>query len=378
MKKGLFIEINYRNNKILETKNDVPLLELSKILQKKFLYTDIKFLSENNNDEDCKPTKENIINNMRTLIEESNKCEEIWIHYMGHSTATIDFRNEYLQKGLIPLDYEQHGFIYDDEIKTLLLSFKCKIIVFFDCCYGNYGLNLNYGLKMIEGKFINEEFNLPQTYIVNQNQINIFSMYLGSYKYKFSDKNKKMSDLLTKHFCQMMEKYGYKLNIDKILSEFFMRLSDELYLSHTPVFSSNKKINGQKYFFINLGNKDVLNLNYISSKSSEQLEREKEKYRKMKMMEMFGPLDNDTYAKLTNIVKNSMSNVGNNNVGNNNVGNINNIAQNNTIAIDSVINNSSNHNLNNGVVKNNIVNTNIIRNTIHNRIQNKLRKLNKK
>lgn len=92
-KKALLIEINYKNTKH-ETTNEVSVDDIGKLLKHKFLYEDLLFLKENSSTEENKPTKENILNNIKNLLENSDKCTEIWIHYSGYSTVLVDERNE--------------------------------------------------------------------------------------------------------------------------------------------------------------------------------------------------------------------------------------------------------------------------------------------
>ena len=193
-KKALLIEITYNDTKY-KTTNEVSIEGIGKILKEKFLYDDLTFLKENES-EVHKPTRENIVSNIKKLSDESNGCDEIWIHYMGHSTVMVDERNEYCQRGIVPIDYEENGFIFDDELKSLFFSFKCKLYLFLDCCYGNYGFNIGHSMKVIEGRYIKEDNTTMYKYPENNNTIYVISMYLGALKNKKTQEQKEISNLL--------------------------------------------------------------------------------------------------------------------------------------------------------------------------------------
>ena len=199
-KKALLIDINYKNTPY-ETSNETTIESIGKILTNKFLYNDIVYLKESSENEGGKPTKQNILDNISSLIGGSNECSEIWIHYMGHSTVIIDEKNEYCPRGIVPLDHQENGFIFDPELKELFLSFKCKLYLFLDCCYGNYGFNIEHSIKMIEGRFFKESNTSPYNCPENDNTVLAVSMYLGVYKNQ--KKNKKvLCNLLSRRFAQ--------------------------------------------------------------------------------------------------------------------------------------------------------------------------------
>jgi hypothetical protein len=158
MKKSLLIEINYKGSPI-ETNGEVAIESIGKILSEKYQYTEINYLRENGNENEDKPTKDNIIKYIKKLISVSPKCKEIWIHYLGHSTLAFDEKNEFIKKGLVPIDHLDSGYIFDEDLRALIDQIKCNLYLIIDCCYGNYGYNENYTLKIVDGRFIKETNN---------------------------------------------------------------------------------------------------------------------------------------------------------------------------------------------------------------------------
>jgi hypothetical protein len=272
-KKALLIDILYKNTPY-ETSNETSIHNIGKILSEKFLYDEIIYLEESSDDSNYKPTKQNILNNLENLINNSNELTEIWIHYMGHSTIIIDEKNEYCQKGLVPIDYQDNGFIFDSELKKIFLSFKCKLFLFLDCCYGNYGFNIEHSIKMIEGRYIKESNTTQYTCTHNDNVVYAISMYMTITKCK-NKKRKCFSNLLSRRFVQLMEKFAFKITIDRLISGLFKKLFDELYYSQIAILSSNKIINGKDMFVINLGNQNKLNLKHNLIFTEEEIFQEK-------------------------------------------------------------------------------------------------------
>lgn len=236
-KKALFIEINYKNT-LYETHSEVSIMDVAKLMKEIYLFDNQVILSEHNEN---KPTRENIMSHLNELLEESNNLNEIWIHYMGHSTNVIDEKTEYCKRGLLPIDYEANGFIEDDILKKNIFNFKCKVYIFLDCCYGNYGLNINYSLKMIDGKFIRED-NMTKYKYHENNNIFVISMYLGEIKNR--KHNYELCNLLSRRFCQFLNKEIYTLTIDKIVMRMYKSLYDENFIYNTAVLSSNRNFNG--------------------------------------------------------------------------------------------------------------------------------------
>jgi len=285
-KKALFIDIKYKNL-YLETNSEIKITEMAKLLKNVYNFTNQVFLVENSERE---PTKNNILEELNKLYDEEEETSEIWIHYMGHSTTVLDERNELFEKGLLPIDYESEGIITDEEIKDILLKFKCKVIIILDCCYGNYGFNLGYNMKMIDGKYVKYENKKNNNDNNNENNIYAISMYVEEIKNK--SYNYSFSNLLTRRICQSIENENYILTLDKIVMRLFKYLHEEAYLYNISLLSSNVPIIGKSYF-LNLSQSERLKIenlekvNYDFAKTDEQIHKEKKDLNENRLKQLF-------------------------------------------------------------------------------------------
>lgn len=142
-KKALVIGINYNEttNQLNGCINDA--ISIEKFLKDK-QFTEIKLLTD---ETEIKPTKDNILNEIKNIIENSNKNDLIFIFYSGHGSYTIDQNNDEIHGYdglLVPLDL---NVIKDDELKTLINTYgkqDTTIIALFDCCNSGTLLDLRY------------------------------------------------------------------------------------------------------------------------------------------------------------------------------------------------------------------------------------------
>ena len=100
------------------------------------------------------PTKENILNAYRKLVDESEAGDSVFCHYSGHggSTRDDDYGEEEDGKDetLIPVDYKTAGIIRDDDLfDTLVHPMKegVTLTCLMDCCHSGTILDLPYTFK---------------------------------------------------------------------------------------------------------------------------------------------------------------------------------------------------------------------------------------
>lgn len=141
MKKALLIGINYfsipeaRLNGCIDDVNSIR-----GVLIDAYDYdvTNIITLRDDELRANYQPTRDNIINNLRTIVAQSSSLEEIWIHYSGHGSQIQDLNGDEksgLDSFLVPCDYQQRGFIIDDEILDIIKNIKCRAIIAMDSCH---------------------------------------------------------------------------------------------------------------------------------------------------------------------------------------------------------------------------------------------------
>ncbi len=101
------------------------------------------------------PTKNNIYNQIRNVLNKAQSNDEICIYYSGHGTqqAGKQSKNEEkdkLDEAIVPVDYNMitgENAIIDNTINSLLRQFgkpDTKILMIFDCCHSGTMCDLKY------------------------------------------------------------------------------------------------------------------------------------------------------------------------------------------------------------------------------------------
>jgi len=142
-KKALIIGINYigTSSRLNGCINDAKSIET---YLKGNDFTSIKLLTD---ETDIKPTKLNILNELKNILETSNKNDTIFIFYSGHGSYTLDRNGDELDgydELIVPLDF---NYIRDDDIKAVINTYgkpDTNLIALFDCCNSGTALDLKY------------------------------------------------------------------------------------------------------------------------------------------------------------------------------------------------------------------------------------------
>lgn len=140
-KKALLIGCNYigTSNELHGCINDI--VNMSHILTDALDY-DLQNIFELRDDNPrMLPTRANILASLNYLVTQSPKLSEIWVHYSGHGSQIRDTNNDEkdgFDEVIVPLDYQQGGFITDDELFGIIQKVQCRMILIFDsCCSGS-------------------------------------------------------------------------------------------------------------------------------------------------------------------------------------------------------------------------------------------------
>ena len=162
-KKALIIGINYlgTSSALNGCINDAKSIET---YLKEQNYTNIKILTD---ETAIKPTRENILNEIKTLLETSNENDTLFIYYSGHGSNTVDRNGDELDgydELIVPLDFK---YIKDDELKTLINTYgktRTNVIALFDSCNSGTALDLKYQiLEKVNYDDISENINTAET-----------------------------------------------------------------------------------------------------------------------------------------------------------------------------------------------------------------------
>lgn len=151
MKKALCVGINYYNtpsNKLNGCIDDV--INIKNVLIDAYGYStqNITVLRDDIvNNPTYLPTRANILSNLKSLVDSSAGCDEIWFHYSGHGSQIADKNGDEVSKldqVIVPMDFPSFGFITDDELYNIIINAKCKFILLFDSCNSGTVCDLPY------------------------------------------------------------------------------------------------------------------------------------------------------------------------------------------------------------------------------------------
>ena len=122
--------------------NDVE--NIQNKLKSQYGFNNILIMSDNTSK---KPTKVNILDEIKTLLTNSNRGDILFLSFSGHGTTMKDTSGDEkdgLDEMFVPLDF---NCISDDEIKTFInnnLKKDVTLFALFDCCHSGTILDLRY------------------------------------------------------------------------------------------------------------------------------------------------------------------------------------------------------------------------------------------
>jgi len=117
--------------------------------------TEFRILSEANHDRQFHPTKANILEGFKWLIEGATATSRLFFHYSGHGSSIRDVSGDEIadkrDETICPLDYNTAGLITDDELRALIvnkLPTGAKLWAIMDCCHSGTGCDLRFNYKI--------------------------------------------------------------------------------------------------------------------------------------------------------------------------------------------------------------------------------------
>lgn len=173
LKRALLVGINYINNPsntLHGCINDVINIE-AKLKIANPECKEYRILRDDATDPLLKPTRKNIIEGIRWLVNGLISNESIFFHYSGHGGLTLD-RSGDERSGydscIYPIDNAKIEIITDDELRDLLVNkipTGGKAFVVLDCCHSGSALDLRYMISAPEyGKIlISQDNKYPAT-----------------------------------------------------------------------------------------------------------------------------------------------------------------------------------------------------------------------
>mmetsp|Transcript_21031 Transcript_21031/g.26614 ORF Transcript_21031/g.26614 Transcript_21031/m.26614 type:complete len:255 (-) Transcript_21031:41-805(-) len=108
---------------------------------------------------DGMPTRENMINGMKWLVEGAQPGDSLFFHYSGHGGQqedTTGMEEDGLDETIMPIDFQTAGHITDDTIHDLLvrpLPAGVRLTAIFDSCHSQTAMDLPYVYHSKESEY---------------------------------------------------------------------------------------------------------------------------------------------------------------------------------------------------------------------------------
>ena len=145
---AFLVGINYTGtiNELYGCINDTK--NVQDLLKNKYNFTNVTLLNDETPE---KPTKQNILTGLRTLLSNTASGDTAFFMFSGHGTCTADFNNDEKDgqdEVIVPIDaYSISTCIIDDELNRMIrdtLKPGAKLVALFDCCFSGTALDLRY------------------------------------------------------------------------------------------------------------------------------------------------------------------------------------------------------------------------------------------
>ncbi|KAG6711077.1 hypothetical protein I3842_05G035900 [Carya illinoinensis] len=152
MKRALLCGVTYRDKtySLKGTVNDVKRMKV--LLMQRFGYRRdcIRILTETGSESDFSPTKKNIQESLKWLVEGSESGDSLVFYFSGHGLRQPDFNDDEkdgFDETICPVDFMQEGMILDNEINSTIVRPLKKGITLHaivDACHSGTVLDLEY------------------------------------------------------------------------------------------------------------------------------------------------------------------------------------------------------------------------------------------
>lgn len=113
------------------------------------------------------PTRKNIIDSFKRIVEYSEPGDVVFIHYSGHGGRVRDTSGDEedgFDETLIPVDFQRAGQIVDDDILKILvepIKAGVNVTVLMDCCHSGTVLDLPYRFSSDDTQMrVDQGFNM--------------------------------------------------------------------------------------------------------------------------------------------------------------------------------------------------------------------------
>jgi len=147
-KTAFLVGVNYTGtiNELYGCINDTK--NVQDLLKSKYNFTNVTLLNDETSD---KPTKQNILNGLQTLLSNTNSGDTAFFMFSGHGTCTADLNGDETDgrdEVILPIDAVSiQTCILDDELNKIIrntLKPGAKLVALFDSCFSGTVLDLRY------------------------------------------------------------------------------------------------------------------------------------------------------------------------------------------------------------------------------------------
>jgi hypothetical protein len=145
---AFLVGINYTGtaNELYGCINDTK--NIQDLLKNKYNFTNVTLLNDESYD---KPTKQNILKGLQTLLSNTESGDTAFFMFSGHGTCSTDFNGDEKDgqdELIMPIDaFSLDTCILDDELNKLIrntLKPGAKLVALFDSCFSGTVLDLRY------------------------------------------------------------------------------------------------------------------------------------------------------------------------------------------------------------------------------------------
>jgi hypothetical protein len=264
-KLALLIGINYARDPAAKLNGCVNDTNYVKRMLKEtygFADNDIYHLTDPVQPGSAAPTKANIVNHLRKMVEFARRegpCD-LFLEYSGHGSQIEDDdgdEEDGMDEALVPLDYQNAGVITDDWLYkefACQLPASCRLTVLMDCCHSGTMLDLPHVYQ--SGKITNKkaQVDADNEIVELKAQIRMISGCMDSQTSAdafnlFRDKN--ASGALTWALLTCLKNSSHKVSWVKLLNQLRDQLKRQK-MSQIAQLSSTEPITAEEDFAITL------------------------------------------------------------------------------------------------------------------------------
>lgn len=217
-------------------------------------HENVIYMSEHRPGTQFYPTKSNILRQFANFAALINQTKVGYFHYSGHGSYVRDTSSDELDRkdeALVPIDYNENGFLIDDDIFSALVK-KLKpdvhLLVTTDCCHSGTILDLPYkwkadGSYTIEHKLNSAELStLPRIVMLSGCRDSQTSADGGPITV-----NGDTSGALTGAFLHVLQAHHYQITYRQLLVEVNSYLQDNGF-DQRPEMTSTYLLNLDDYY----------------------------------------------------------------------------------------------------------------------------------